>query len=194
MLIETSPRRKRKVGADADEQSAPLAVEQIEVVLVGPPPFVFQMPAVVFADGDKDAGRFAGFQDDYDSIRLRATEVRLDELVPTVARRGFDERGAPLRRTSCHPVVVLTRYVAEHGSAHRVQLAIGVEESHDAFGLLEWLNQSIEQDSIEAPVPETNAIVVMLVEGVHGRFQVVRQPGSINPGAPLRASRAKRAL
>ena len=47
-------------------------------------------------------------------------------------------------------------------------LTIRVEEPDDALRLLERLNEPIDQDPIEAPIPETNAILVMLVEGVHG--------------------------
>jgi len=34
--------------------------------------------------------------------------------------------------------------------------------------LLEGLNQSVEQDPIEAPIAKADAVLVMLIEGVHG--------------------------
>jgi hypothetical protein len=42
--------------------------------------------------------------------------------------------------------------------------------------LLKRLNESIQKNSIETSVGETDAIVVMLVEGVHGRLQVLDNP------------------
>jgi hypothetical protein len=78
-------------------------------------------------------------------------------------------------------MMVLSGDVTEDGFAHRVELAIGVEEPDDALGLLKRLNQPVEQNAIEAPVRQTNAMGVMLVEGVHGSLQVLEQPGSINP-------------
>ena len=41
----------------------------------------------------------------------------------------------------------------------------------DALGLLKRLNESIEQEPIEAPIPESDAILVMLAEGVYGGLQ-----------------------
>src|SRR5438093_13611753 len=73
-------------------------------------------------------------------------------------------------------MVVLGGDVAEHGFAHWIQVTVGVEEPHHSFGLLERLNQAVQENAIEAPIRETNAIVVMLVEGVHGL-----PPGLSNP-------------
>src|SRR5262249_32699229 len=42
VLVDAQPRGERKVRADADEHSAPFAVEEIEVVLVRPAPFELQ--------------------------------------------------------------------------------------------------------------------------------------------------------
>src|SRR5207249_5176839 len=47
-------------------------------------------------------------------------------------------------------------------------------EHQGLLGLLKRLNQTVEQNAIEAPVRQTNAMVVMLGEGVHGGLQVVR--------------------
>lgn len=61
MLIQADPGGERKVRADADEQPTPLAIEQVEVVLHDPPPRVFEMPPIVFADRDQNARRLASF-------------------------------------------------------------------------------------------------------------------------------------
>jgi hypothetical protein len=80
MLIETQPRRERKVRADADEHPAPDAVEQVEVVLDRLAPLELRMPAVVFADGKKGR-RLAGSEDNDDAIGFCPGEVPIDELV-----------------------------------------------------------------------------------------------------------------
>jgi hypothetical protein len=57
-------------------------------------------------------------------------------------------------------------------------IAIGVEEPDDALGLLEGLDETVEQNAIEAPVPESNAIVVVPVERVHGALPRGEIPGA----------------
>jgi hypothetical protein len=173
MLVEAEAGGEREVGADAHEHPTPLAIEEVEVVLGRPPPFVLQMPAVVFADGDEHPRRFAGFQDDDGVIGRGPTKVRVNERVATLLGWRLENRDAPLFCASSHPVSVLRSDVAKHSFAHRIELTIGVEEPHDALWLLKRLNQGIEQDAIKAPVPEANAIFVVLVEGVHGRLQVL---------------------
>jgi hypothetical protein len=49
-----------------------------------------------------------------------------------------------------------------------LMIPVGVEEADDALGLLKGLDEPIEQDPIETPIPEADVILVMLVEGVHG--------------------------
>jgi hypothetical protein len=55
----------------------------------------------------------------------------------------------------------------QHIPAHRVLISIGAEETDDPLGLLEGLDDAVEQDPVEATVCESNAILVMLVESVH---------------------------
>jgi hypothetical protein len=50
----------------------------------------------------------------------------------------------------------------------RVDVSIGAEEADDSFGLLKWLDASIEDDSIKAAIMETDVILMVLVKGVHG--------------------------
>lgn len=61
--------------------------------------------------------------------------------------------------------------VAEHVATDGVLVAVRAEEPDDAFGLLERLEQAVEQHAIEAPIAETDVILVMLVEGVHAVLQ-----------------------
>ena len=128
------------------------------------------MPAGAFPDRRQDPRGLAGFQDDDDLIGLRPPEVSVDEVVAASGRR-LDDWRAPLCRAGLDPVLVLRGDVAQHRLAHRVQLAIAVDETDHPLGLLKRLNQPVQQDAIETPVRETNAIVMMLVEGVHGCLQ-----------------------
>jgi hypothetical protein len=54
--------------------------------------------------------------------------------------------------------------VPQQEPAYRVKLPVGV-----ALRLLERLNQSVQQDAIKATVLPSNAVPVMLAEGVHER-------------------------
>ena len=167
MLIEAHSGRERKIGAQPYEHPAPLGVVQVEVVLDDPPSRVLEMPAIRFPDRGEDPRGLTSLDDHDDLIGLGSPEVRLDECVPAPGG-GFDDRRAPLRRPRDHPPLILGGDVGQDGFAHRIQLSVRVEEPDDALRLLERLDQSVDQDPIEAPVPETNAILVMLVEGVHG--------------------------
>jgi len=47
-----------------------------------------------------------------------------------------------------------------------IELPIRIEEANDALWLLERLNQSVQQDAVKATIAPTNAVLVVLVEGV----------------------------
>ena len=64
--------------------------------------------------------------------------------------------------------MVLSCDVAEKIAGNRVDVPIGAEEADDPFGLLKWLDASIEDDSIKAAIMETDVILMVLVKGVHG--------------------------
>jgi hypothetical protein len=55
----------------------------------------------------------------------------------------------------------------QRAPAHRVQVSVGVEKPNHALWLLKRLDQSIEQDPVEAAIVKANAILVVLIEGVH---------------------------
>jgi hypothetical protein len=46
-------------------------------------------------------------------------------------------------------------------------MAVGVKKSNNPFGLLKRLNQTVEQDAIEAGVMGSDMILVVLAECVH---------------------------
>ena len=49
-----------------------------------------------------------------------------------------------------------------------------IRKMMDSFGLLEGLNEPVQQKPIEASIAELNAILMVLVKGVHGTSSVVR--------------------
>ncbi len=87
------------------------------------------------------------------------------------------------------PVVALVGNVAHAIPRHPVSLAVGVEKADHALRLLKGLDQPVQQKAIEAPVPESDAILVVLVEGVEGNLQRSGIPGSLAYGRLLRVRR-----
>src|SRR6516164_9502391 len=53
VLIETDARGEREMGTDPHKHLSPTGVLDIEIVLLDPAPLHFQMPTIVFPDGDK---------------------------------------------------------------------------------------------------------------------------------------------
>jgi hypothetical protein len=170
MLVQADARGKGKVRAHAHEHPAPVAIVHVEVVLDDPALGELQVPAVVLRvpDGDQDPGRLAGLQDDDDLVGLGAPEIRLHELI-SPARRRVENGGAPPLGTVRDPAVELIRDVAQDLSAHRVLMPVRAKEADHSFRLLEGLDEAIEQDAIKAAIPEADAILMVLVERVHGR-------------------------
>ena len=66
----------------------------------------------------------------------------------------------------------------QHVAADRILIPIRTEETHHSLGLLERLDQTVEQNAIKATISESNVIVVMLVESVHGKLLCGEIPGA----------------
>ena len=81
MLIETDPGGEGKVGADPYKHLSPMAVLDIEVVLLDPTALHLQMPTVVFPDGGHDGGWLARFDDGHDLIGSGTSEVARHEVI-----------------------------------------------------------------------------------------------------------------
>jgi four helix bundle protein len=58
-----------------------------------------------------------------------------------------------------------------------------VEEANHSLGLLEWLDQAVPQDAIQASITESDVILVMFVRGVHGDLQSGEIPGRLLLGS-----------
>ena len=66
----------------------------------------------------------------------------------------------------------------QHIPAHRILISVLAEETYDSLGLLERLDEAVEQNPIKAAISESNAILVMLVESVHGQLLCGEIPGA----------------
>src|SRR6202011_6181011 len=62
--------------------------------------------------------------------------------------------------------------------AYRILLAIRVEETDNALRLLKRLNEAVQQKPVKTPVTESDTILVMLVESVHGPLLCGEIPGA----------------
>src|SRR6266545_497144 len=124
MLIEAHTGREGEVGADADKQPAPLAVEQVEVVLHHPPARVLEMPTITLADGGQDTGGFTGLENHDDLIGGGPTKVARDKVVAPLIGGRFHEGRAPVLRPHRDPAVVLAGHVAMIVRAIRSRITV----------------------------------------------------------------------
>jgi hypothetical protein len=142
------------------------------------------MGAVVVpvSDGHQNASRFPRLQDRHHLAGFGIFEVGVHELVPptvvTSAVGRFENRSAPFLGSVLQPILELIGDFRQGPPGNSFSLAIGVEEAQHRLGLLEGLNQSIQQEPIKTPIPELDAILVMLDEGVHGTLLCGEIPGA----------------
>ena len=189
MLIETDSRRERQVRAHAHKHSTPAPVVDIEVVLHDPAVSDLQVPAVRLpvANRRHDPRRLPGFEDDDDLIRLGTPEIGLDKFVAAALWR-LDDRSIPSVGLFLHPALELFSRPAQHIAADRINSPVGVEKADYPFGLLKRLDQTVEQDTIEAAIAEADAVPVMFVEGVHGGLLIGSRHHNPPPYQPVRAA------
>jgi hypothetical protein len=101
---------------------------------------------------------------------LSTSEVTIHEIIAS-AGEIFLNGYTPFLSTVFNPVVVLRGDVAQHLPTHGIDLPIGPEKAHGSLFLLKGLDRGVEQDTIEAPIGETDVILMMFVKGVHGVLQ-----------------------
>jgi hypothetical protein len=130
------------------------------------------MPAVglLVADGHQNPCRFPRFQDRYHLIRFRPAEVGGHKVVSFLFLGRLQDRRSPSPRAVRNKVVILAGDAPQHIAAHRIGVAIGPEEAHHPLLLLKGLNDAVQQEAVEAAVVETDAILVVFVEGVHDQL------------------------
>src|SRR5215469_5323440 len=179
MLVETQAGGKGEVGTDANEDAAPVSILDVEVVLQNPALDQLQMPAVVLLlpDGGQDSCRFAGLQDNDHLVGLGPAEVGFDELIPS-SRGSVEDGDVPFRSSALHPIVKLFSDASQQIPTDGILIPIGAEETDNAFGPLERLDDAVEQNPVEATVAESDAMLVMLVESVHGQLLCGEIPGA----------------
>src|SRR5205814_3181710 len=131
------------------------------------------MPTVVFPDGGHDGGGLARFNDGHDLIGLGTSEVAIHEVIAP-AWGIFLNGYTPFLGAVLDPVVVLRSDVVQHLPTDWIDLAIGPEKADGPPFLLKGLDRGMEQDPIEATIIETDVILMVFVEGVHGVLQRVR--------------------
>src|SRR4029453_15742344 len=175
MLVQTEASGKGKVRADPNEHPTPLAVIQIEVVLLNPALFQLQMPAVFFLVSDRrhDACRFPALENTDDLVGLGPLEVAVDKVVPA-SGGSFQDRRLPFLGTILDPVMELRGNLAQQVAADRIELPVRVEETHHAFLLLKGLDDAVQQNAVETPIGHSNVMLMMLAKGVHGSLHLVR--------------------
>jgi hypothetical protein len=169
VLVEADPGRKWEIGTDPNEHASEVPVVQIEVKLVDPPVLELEMAPTRFFgfDAVEDSSRLSRLYDRNDLIRLSASEEGFGEFVTPVLR-CFKKRSFPDRQTIRYPVLVLACDITQHIPRDRIDVAAGAEETNNAFGLLERLDGGIEKHPIEAAIMESDVILMVLKEGVHG--------------------------
>jgi len=169
MLIQADTSREGEVGTDPDKDAAPRIVVNVEVVLIDPALFQFQVPAVLLLCSDcrHDARRFSRLQNADDLIRLGRFEIGLHKLIAPSVRRTQDWC-SPFLGAVDHPVVKLCGNLAQDIPADRIEFPISTEETDDTLFLLKRLDEPIQEDAIETSILKSDVILVMLVERVHG--------------------------
>jgi hypothetical protein len=101
---------------------------------------------------------------------LRTSEIALHEIIASAG--GIFLNGyTPFLRTVFGPVVILRGDVAQQLPTHGIDLPIAPEKAHGSLFLLKGLDHGMEQDTIEATISETDVILMVFIEGVHGVLQ-----------------------
>ena len=104
-------------------------------------------------------------------------KVRLDKVIATTFG-SFQDGGIPFLGSVLYRILKLFGDVPQQVPTHGVLIPIGAEESNHALGLLKGLYETVQQNSVEAAISESNAILVMLVESVHGKLLCGEIPGA----------------
>ena len=177
VLIEADTRRKRQIGADANEHPTPVLVVNVKVVLHDPTLRQLEVPAVLGSDGNHDPGRFPGFENHHYLIFLGVLKVGIDKVVTPPLRR-IQKGRAPFLATVLDPVLKLLSNVTQKIPSNPLALAIGIKETDHSLGLLKRLNQPVQKNPIKTTVGKFDAIVIMLAEGVHRLLLCGQIPGT----------------
>lgn len=167
VLIKVNPCGKGQIGAHAHEHAAPVPIPQVKAVLDDPTPSQLQMPVQALSDGGQDTGRLSGLDDEYDLVGLGLPEIGSHPVI-TSSGGWLEDGRTPLLGTVGDPVVELLGDVAQPVAGHPLTTTVSIEETDHSLGLLEGLDEAVEEDPVETAVVQFDAMLMMLVEGVHG--------------------------
>lgn len=156
VLVEAYARGERKVGAHADEHPSPMLVDEVEIELVHPALLELQVRAVVVlvSNRHQDARRFPSLEHYRHPVGWAITQIWLDELIAPLLVGGFDNWHVPFRRPVLEPILKLIGNLIQRPARYPFSLPIGIEETEHSFGLLERLDQSVEQKRLKAAVTQ----------------------------------------
>jgi len=106
MLVEADPCGEREIRTHAHEHGPPVLVVQIEVILIHPALFVFQMRVIVVLSSDRhqNTGWFPSFQDDGNAVGSGVFQIRQNEIVAPLFLRRVNNGRAPFFRPVLHPI------------------------------------------------------------------------------------------
>ena len=135
VLIKADTRRKREIGADANEHATPALVVNVKVVLHDPALSQLEVPALFCADGNHDPGRLPGFENHYYLAFFGVLKVGIDKVVTSSLRR-IQDGGAPFLATVLDPVLKLLSDIAQKISGNSLALAVSIKEANYPLGLL----------------------------------------------------------
>ena len=166
VLIEADTRRKRQIGTDANEHPTPVLVVDVKVILHDPTRCQLEVPAVLCPDGDHDAGRFPGFENHNHPIVFGVPKVGSNKVITPCLGR-IQNRHAPFEATVFEPVLKLLGNITQKIAGNPPALPIGIKEADDSLRLLKRLNQSVQKNAIKTTVGKFDAMLMVLVEGVH---------------------------
>src|SRR5512135_2838461 len=168
MAVETDAGAEREVRTDPQEHPAEIPVLEVEVVLLDEPVEEFDVVALT-GEADGHAGVLAALEDDGDAaLSLQLLAVGFDPLFPADALGGLEDLDVPLLGEGLDEVVVVGGDGPEVGGGHPGRLALLLEEADDTRGVLQDLDDVIEEDAIEAGVIEADGLLMVLDEGVPG--------------------------
>src|SRR5262249_6327984 len=120
-------------------------------------------------EADGHAGVLTGLEDDSDAgLALQLLIERLDPLLAADPLGGHKDLDMPLLGEGLNEVVVVGGDGPEVGGRHPIRLAFLLEEADDAGGILQDLDDAVEEDAVEAGVVEADGRLVVLDESVHG--------------------------
>ena len=143
-----------------------------------------EMPAVVFwvSVGDENTGWLPRLSKDYDRIGRGVAEVAIHEMIPP-ALGSIPKGHVPFVRARDDPIPELVSDAGPYTARHALAVPVGVEKADHSLGLLKRLKQAVQQQPIEAPVAESDAILVKLEKGEARKRRSWKTSGVSLPGA-----------